>query len=1145
MFSWFLNMPMTKKLVLVLVVMGLLPAIIIGGIASNEASELLEKEAHNSLLAVRDARKSAIERYFNRISDQISVMSQQQTISDATSNFIRGYNRYIEQSKEYSLAQAKNSVSQYYQNDFATEFKSQNKVPANANKVIEKLTPTTLALQQAYISDNPNPLGAKDALPRGVGSASYHAIHQRYHPEIREFLQKFAYYDIFLVDVKTGNIIYSVYKELDFATSLMSGPYANTNFADVFKVAAKDLNKGETALSDYQLYYPSYQAPASFIASPVYDGEEKIGVLIFQMPIAEINKMMTDRSGMGESGETYLVGPDHLMRSDSYLDPVNHSVVNSFRNPELGAVKTPVIEKALDGKSGEQMVIDYNGNPVFSAYAPMSVLGLNWAILAEIDVAEALAPVSKLQNIVLMVVVIALIILLVVAYILGKALSSPISELSKVLNKITSTGDFSIRVKNSTKDEVGQAANGVNQLLQSLGDCFGEAKNVLEGVAKNDFTMRLEKQYNGDMAALAKGMNETVEQLDEMQKDQKTQSQALEKSAEESNLLMKKAQDEAIVYGRIKQALDACSTNIMIANQDHDIVYMNESVNEMLKDAEQDIKKDLPSFNVKGVLNSNVDIFHKNPNHQRSMLAALNDTYRTKVVIGGRTFTLVANPINDEQHNRIGTVVEWNDVTEELKRQNEAQRIANENARIKQALDACSTNVMIGDADNNVIYMNQAVTDMMHEVESDLQTALPNFNADKIMGNSIDIYHKDPSHQRSMLAKLNKTYQTEIEIGGRTFSLTANPISSDSGERIGTVVEWNDRTQEVKVESEVNTMIDAASRGDYSARMNLEGKQGFFEKLAFGLNKLSETTDIAISDVVRVLSSLANGDLTQKIEGHYEGLFSQLKDDTNQTVDKLTEVIGEVLRSSTAVHSGADELAQGNANLSQRTEEQASSLEETAASMEEMTANVKQSEEGAKQAAGLASLAQSRAEQGGAVVDKAVSAMEGINASSKKIADIIGVIDEIAFQTNLLALNAAVEAARAGEQGKGFAVVAGEVRSLAQRSAGAAKEIKDLIRDSVDKVTDGAQLVNKSGSTLKEILDAVNNVDSVVRNISEGAVEQTAGINQVNVAVSQMDSMTQQNAALVEQAAAASEAMAEQAKKMQQILGFFKTKNSA
>lgn len=299
------------------------------------------------------------------------------------------------------------------------------------------------------------------------------------------------------------------------------------------------------------------------------------------------------------------------------------------------------------------------------------------------------------------------------------------------------------------------------------------------------------------------------------------------------------------------------------------------------------------------------------------------------------------------------------------------------------------------------------------------------------------------------------------------------------------------------------------------------------------------TTQQVVEDVMRVMSAVASGNLTEKISKNYEGAFSELKANVNETCNKLTEIISNIRQSSSLITSAANEIASGNSDLSQRTEEQASSLEETAASMEEMTSTVRQSAENAVQASQLAAEVLSRARSGGEVVERAVQAMDEINRSSKQVADIIGVIDGIAFQTNLLALNAAVEAARAGDQGRGFAVVAGEVRSLAQRSAGAAKEIKELIRDSVNKIADGTQLVNQSGQTLVALVDTIGKVDLMMREISDTTQAQRAGIEQVNQAVAQMDEVTQQNAALVEEATAASESMAEQSQKLQQMVGFF------
>ena len=297
-----------------------------------------------------------------------------------------------------------------------------------------------------------------------------------------------------------------------------------------------------------------------------------------------------------------------------------------------------------------------------------------------------------------------------------------------------------------------------------------------------------------------------------------------------------------------------------------------------------------------------------------------------------------------------------------------------------------------------------------------------------------------------------------------------------------------------------------------------------------------------ITEAVQVMEAMASGDLSKKVTIDYQGSFADLKKSINTTSDKLNGVVDDISTGAREVSSGAREIAQGNSALSQRTEQQATSLEETASSMEQMTTSVRQNGDSAQQARLLSSEARTQAERGGEVVSHAISAMGAITASSTKIAEIIEVINDIAFQTNLLALNAAVEAARAGEQGRGFAVVANEVRNLAQRSATASRHIKELIEDSVTKVGEGADLVNRSGETLEQINLSVKKVSDIIAEIATASLEQSSGIAQVNQAVSQMDEMTQQNAALVEEAAAASESMTGQAQKLTRLVGFFSTK---
>ena len=343
------------------------------------------------------------------------------------------------------------------------------------------------------------------------------------------------------------------------------------------------------------------------------------------------------------------------------------------------------------------------------------------------------------------------------------------------------------------------------------------------------------------------------------------------------------------------------------------------------------------------------------------------------------------------------------------------------------------------------------------------------------------------------------------------------------------------------INSEIRRLATAAAAGDFSLRGDEDRFAYDFRDMVAGLNRLMQTTDENLVQVSTLLQAISRGDLTVRMQGDFHGVFARMRDDCNATVDQLKQIVGRIQSSASSINLAAGEIASGNTDLSRRTEQQAANLEETAASMEELTSTVKQNAEHARQANQLAIGAHGVASQGGEVVGQVVTTMSAIEASSKKIAEIISVIDGIAFQTNILALNAAVEAARAGEQGRGFAVVASEVRTLAQRSAGAAKEIKGLIEDSVGKVADGSALVRQAGTTMGEIVASVQRVTDIMADISAASQEQSSGIEQVNQAVVQMDETTQQNAALVEEASAAARSMEEQANLLAEAVSVFRT----
>ena len=585
---------------------------------------------------------------------------------------------------------------------------------------------------------------------------------------------------------------------------------------------------------------------------------------------------------------------------------------------------------------------------------------------------------------------------------------------------------------------------------------------------------------------------------------------------------------------RLQATVDGAMTAMMMIDRDFNITYANKSTVDLLTEHESTLASIFPGFKASALIGSNIDIFHKNPSHQRTLLADPNNLpYQTDIEVGPLKFALNVTAMKDAEGNYIGNALEWSDVTEQRAKEIEV-------ARLQSAVDGAEANLMICDTDLNITYANPSVVTMMDKRADELRKTFPGFDARNLVGQNIDQFHKNPAHQRALLGDpRNLPANAEIQVAGLEFGVNATAITDHEGNMMGNMVEWRDITEQKDAERQIQNLIDAAVQGQLDSRIDAASYQGFMKNLADGINDLMDSVVIPLREGQRVITALAEGDLNQSMEGEFQGEFGQLRDAINTSMSNLSNMVSEIRTSADNITSSSGEIAQGNADLSQRTEEQASSLEETASSMEEMTSTVKQNADNARQANQLASAARDQAEKGGAVVSNAVTAMSAINGSSKKIADIIGVIDEIAFQTNLLALNAAVEAARAGEQGRGFAVVAGEVRNLAQRSAGAAKEIKGLISDSVEKVDEGSRLVDESGKTLDEIVNAVKKVSDIISEISAASDEQSSGIEEVNKAITGMDEMTQQNAALVEEAASAGESMNEQAKSMNELMDFF------
>jgi methyl-accepting chemotaxis protein len=522
-----LNLSLKFKLTTAFILVGLLPFTLIAYVALSNSTESIRKDSLERLTAQRELKADQIEDYFETIRKQIHTFSSNVAIVDAAQQFIESFNTFAEQTAFSSKRAASVSkLRKYYMDEFLKEYEAQTEENASGQLegILSSLPESTLALQSSYIAENPNPLGSKDQLMSASDYSEYSATHAKYHPFIQQFLSEFGYYDIFIVDSETGNIVYSVFKELDYATSLKNGPYANTNFGRVFKEANAASDPNFITLVDFEPYFPSHESAASFIASPIFANGKRIAVAIFQMPVDKINDVMTSNArwnevGLGESGETYLIGEDLLMRTNSrFLIEDKEGYIKALRDGGvqektldlinskgtsilLQPVKSVAATDARNGATNEQVITDYRGIEVLSAYRPLNIQDVQWSILAEIDESEAFASLHSLRNQVLFWFVLGALIITTVAFLIARGISKSIIEVISLLS--------------STSTQLDGASEQVSSSAQSLAQASTEQAASLEETAASLEQISAMATQNTDHTHQADGISKSLETTSE------------------------------------------------------------------------------------------------------------------------------------------------------------------------------------------------------------------------------------------------------------------------------------------------------------------------------------------------------------------------------------------------------------------------------------------------------------------------------------------------------------------------------------------------------------------------------------------------------------------------------------------------------
>ncbi|MGH1367067.1 MAG: methyl-accepting chemotaxis protein [Maritimibacter sp.] len=875
-------------------------------------------------------------------------------------------------------------------------------------------------LHAAYVTQNPHDLGQRQLLDEAQGGAvwAYSANHSVINPRMRDYMSIYGYYDVMLISA-AGNVVYSAFKNEDFATNVVDGPFSDTGLGRVFS-RAMEAGAETQVFEDLAPYEAGFGDPATFIAQAVSNKSgDVIGVLVFRLMAEHVSEITNSASGLGHTGEIYVIGPDGLMRTNSRFDPVPSLLAPG---PEM-----PLLSAGLAGEAGYELSTGKDHEPALIAYRPVNVLGQNWVLVAEFKQSEVLAETNVLIRKIAAEGLVTMIIVLSVALLFSRSIVRPLGRVSAAMRGI-SNGNLDTEVVDAERgDEVGSIAKTLENFRFELREA--EKRNF-------------ESHFRG-------------------------------------------------------AAFENSQAAIMMADDELSLLHVNDALLSIFKRYQDVFAKMVPDCSAPALEGRKMPEFFP-PLMRDELKAILADSsklpYRADLGFGDVRLTLDISLVTNESGKPLGYVAEWSDVTEGYM-----------NSAMMKAIDA------------NQVKAEFTPDGLFLRANSLFFDAIGGESGFDPQAYSVAGLHQD----------IKKAFET-VQSGRADYGQFVVPHSSGDLARIdggfAPVTDANGKVlRVVLMGKDVTEAHRAMSESEAQRRAMKDAQDHVVDALRSGLG------------------SLAQGDLTARLDEAFSQDYEQLRVDFNSAVEGLLAAMRGVVENADLITGEAAEISSAADDLSQRTERQAATLEETASALDEMTSSVKSAAEGALHANEIVENARRNAEASGEIVREAVEAMSEIESSSTQISKITGVIDDIAFQTNLLALNAGVEAARAGEAGRGFAVVASEVRALAQRSSDAAREINELISASGAQVKRGVDLVDQAGGALKGIVESVSEISQNVSDIAVSSQEQSAGLAEINSAMNQLDQVTQQNAAMFEETTAASHALTREAETLAKTMAQFKT----